>query len=515
MSAVEQTAPPAAAEDAARDDAAATRDALAGARRALPAWKARDLAERLRVIERFRHHVADRPDEFLYAVTIPQRRNRAETVASELLPLADGCRFLEREAATILAPRTLSVRSRPGWLGGFFGFPWDGVAAVERRDPHGVVLIVATWNYPLLLPGIQAIQALVGGNAVLLKPGPAGAEAAAVLVESLHRCGVPEGLLALLPDSVEAARTAIDPGPGLPGADKIVLTGAAETGRAVLRQAADRLTPAAMELSGCDAVFVRGDADLDLVTKCLSLGMTFNGSATCIAPRRVLVHEAVAGELGERLRTAFADIPAAPVESRIASRLTELVEAAVADGAELASGSVTPDEPATVAPHLLLGVTPGAELVRSDVFAPVLSVIPVADDTAALAADAKCPYALGATVFGGESAARKLAARVDAGCVVVNDFLIPTADPRVAFGGRGESGFGVTRGGEGLREMTRPKTVLVQRSSWRPHLDPPTPGHEDFFKNYLKWQHAAKGSDRRAGMRAFLKQVFGEMRAKN
>ncbi|MEM1062099.1 MAG: aldehyde dehydrogenase family protein, partial [Planctomycetota bacterium] len=185
-----------------------------------------------------------------------------------------------------------------------------------------------------------------------------------------------------------------------------------------------------------------------------------------------------------------------------------------AAGASLAAGSIDDGDPATVMPHLLLDVSPDAELVRSDVFAPVLSVMPVADDRAALAADGNCPYALGATVFGREDAARELAACVDAGCVVINDFLIPTADPRVAFGGRGESGFGVTRGGEGLREMTRPKTVLVQKSSWRPHLDPPTPGHEDFFKNYLRWQHAENASDRRAGMFAFLREVYAQWRAK-
>ena len=82
---------------------------------------------------------------------------------------------------------------------------------------------------------------------------------------------------------------------------------------------------------------------------------------------------------------------------------------------------------------------------------------------------------MGATVFGDEPRAKELAGRLTAGCVVINDMLAPTADPRVPFGGSGESGFGVTRGAAGLLEMTRMKTLIVQRKKWLPHLESPTP----------------------------------------
>jgi aldehyde dehydrogenase (NAD+) len=96
--------------------------------------------------------------------------------------------------------------------------------------------------------------------------------------------------------------------------------------------------------------------------------------------------------------------------------------------------------------------------------------------------------------------------------VVVNDFLIPTADPRVSFGGRGESGFGVTRGPEGLREMTRPKAVLEQTSPWRPHLDPPEGDAAAFFKTYLRAAHVDGLSNRLRNGWAFVKACLDARR---
>jgi acyl-CoA reductase-like NAD-dependent aldehyde dehydrogenase len=120
--------------------------------------------------------------------------------------------------------------------------------------------------------------------------------------------------------------------------------------------------------------------------------------------------------------------------------------------------------------------TPGLRLLREDVFASVLAIVPVADMDAALVAAADCRFALGASIFGPEAAAMRLAERVRAGAVVVNDVIVPTADPRLPFGGRGDSGFGVTRGAEGLLEMTVIKTISVRRGRFRPHLNEPRAG---------------------------------------
>ena len=257
----------------------------------------------------------------------------------------------------------------------------------EHRDPWGVVLVLGTWNYPLFLTGVQAVQALVAGNAVLLKPGRGSTAATATLRDGLVAAGFDPRLVGLLPESTAAAQAALDH-----GVDKVVLTGAADTGRAVLNRLSDTLTPAAMELSGCDAVFVRGDADLDLVTQALTLGMTINSSATCIAPRRVFVHRGVAAELEARLATAFAGIEPAPVDPRTADDLENLVADALRRGAKLLSGRIDRNDAGPVVKPILLGdASPAAELLQADLFAPVLSLIPVANDGEGPAAQRPLP----------------------------------------------------------------------------------------------------------------------------
>ncbi|HEX6985536.1 MAG TPA: aldehyde dehydrogenase family protein [Planctomycetaceae bacterium] len=471
--------------------------ALREARAAQPAWAAAPLRHRLKVLRRFRHRLAARPDEFASAVELPQRKSEAETIAAEILPLADACKWLEAEAASVLAPRTLSNRHRPLWL--------TGVRVTERRDPFGVVLILGTWNDPLFLSGVQAAQALAAGNAVLLKPGRGSAAAAEALRDGLHASGLDPRLLAVLPESPAAAEAAIDAGVG-----KVVLTGSADTGRKVLARLAGQLTPTDLELSGCDAVFVRGDADLDLVVRALTLGMTFNGSATCIAPRRVFAHRSVAAELESRLAQAFAAGAApVPIESQTAERLESLLSDALRYGARLVTGGTErAAEGARVRPLLLADAPTDAELLKSDLFAPVLSLVPVGSDEEALRLDRKCPYALGASVFGRPEPAAALAAKVEAGCVVVNDLIVPTADPRVAFGGRKWSGYGLTRGAAGLLAMTQPKTVVERTSIHRSHLEPVTESDSELFKSYLA---AAHGRNWRARVRAalrFLREAY-------
>lgn len=460
------------------------RAAMSAARLAQARWAATPLRERLARIRELRRIVAEHASTLAEASASARRRPALESITAEVLPLAEACRFLEREAPALLAPRRLGRRGLPLWL--------SGVRTEVRRDPVGVVLIIGPGNYPLLLPGVQLVQALVAGNAVLLKPGVRGSFAARALIEVIHRAGFDSHLVALLPESTEAAVAAIEAGP-----DKVVFTGSAATGEKILARLAPRLIPATMELSGCDALIVRADADLDLVLKSLKFGLELNDGATCMAPKRVLVHRAVATELEGRLARAFA--AGAPVSdparraihagSETGAPLLKLITDAVAQGAHFVTGGVAPDGTLQF-PIILAGVEPPARLLQEDVFAPVLSLVTVADDAEAVSRANDCPYALGASVFSrDESAARAVADALDAGVVSINDLIIPSADARIPFGGRKRSGFGSTRGPEGLLELTVPKVVSVSRAKFRPALEPPHPKDEAMFQAYLELTH--------------------------
>ncbi len=476
-----------------KSDSVASGDrAIARTRQAQRLWAAQPVHQRLAVVRRLRHLVAKQADALAQTLPDSANRSRADTLVAEVLPLADACRFLEQTAESLLAPKPLPRRQRPWWL--------SGVTAEVQRQPWGVVLIIAPSNYPLLLPGVQLVQALVAGNAVLLKPGAGGLAAASMLQEWLVMAGLDASLVQVLPEVPEAAMEAIER-----GVDKVVLTGSAETGTRVLASLAPHLTPATMELSGCDAAFVQGDTDPELVASALAFSLRLNGGTMCIAPRRVFVHHALAQTLEDRLVRRVGDLGPFAVDPVAFELAWQLVQQACQTGARLLCGGFEDD--ARMRPVVLADVTPDMAVLRTDVFAPVLSLMRVADDAAALQAAEPCPYALGAVVFGRETTARELTAQVRAGVVVINDVIVPTADPRLPFGGLGRSGYGVTRGAEGLLDMTAVKALSVRRGKWRPHYDPPQPGHADLFRAYIQAVHSASWQERCAAIWAGLRTV--------
>jgi acyl-CoA reductase-like NAD-dependent aldehyde dehydrogenase len=344
---------------------------------------------RLRCVRRFRQLLADQSRQVAATVDAPV----AEVLAGQVVPLAQACRFLERRAAAILAPR------RHGNI-------------EIRREPFGRILVIGPANFPLFLPAVHALQALVAGNAVTIKPGNGGLPAMSMFAKLLFRAGIPDDKLQILDESILAAHQAIEE-----GVDKVVFTGSADAGAAVYKKLASRLVPATMELSGHDPMIVRADADVSLVMRALNFGRTFNNGNICIAPRRLIVHETMT-------------LPGAQDATRFR-----------------------------------------------------------ADEEAVSLANAS-EYALGATIFTRDLvAARSIADQLNAGIVVINDMIAPTADPRVPFGGRDRSGFGVTRGAEGLLEMTQIKTIINQRRRWLPHRDGARDEDAPMFEAILQLAH--------------------------
>jgi acyl-CoA reductase-like NAD-dependent aldehyde dehydrogenase len=430
---------------------------MARLRQAQRAWRAWSLRRRLAVLRACRERLAADGLSLAASVRPDESRPVHETITAELLPLLAACRFLEREAPRLLAPRVLGARGRPLWLA-------SGAGEV-RREPCGVVLVIGPSNYPLFLPGVQTLQALAAGNVVLWKPGTGGAACAHALRAALVAVGLPEDVLAIGDESAMHAQSAI-----AAGVDKIVLTGHVETGRAVLAQAALHPVPAVVELSGCDAMVVCADADPVLAAEAAAFGLAFNASATCIAPRRVLVVPAIAAPFTAALLARLPRVPATRLDAATSRRLQALVAAAVAEGARVLTGEPGACAPsAGMPPTVLADVAPTMAVATSDVFAPLLSIVPVTDEDAAVEVVNRSAYRLGASVFGASRTARAVAARLDVGTVTINDLIVPTADPRAPFGGRGASGFGVTRGEEGLLDMTQPKVTWHKSARRRLH----------------------------------------------
>ncbi|MGQ9590931.1 MAG: aldehyde dehydrogenase family protein [Planctomycetota bacterium] len=462
---------------------------VAAARECSRAWGAEPVAGRIALLRRLRRLLAEEPFRLALRARGGDAEAARESLVGEVLPLLDACRFLERRAKRLLAPRRAGFRGRPLWL--------RGVRLEIRRDPHGVVLVIGPYNYPLFLPGAQALQALAAGNAVVLKPGAGGSAAAEALRDALLRAGADGRLLQVLPEDPAYAAAAIEA-----GVDKVVLTGSARTGVQVLSELAPAIVPATAELSGCDAVYVLESADLDRAVRALAFGLRWNGSETCIAPRRVFAFAGIAGSLESALAEAARAIRPRPCRPAAADLLRELLLEAEAEGARIVAGSPASVSAESCAPVVVAGARPEMRLLKADIFAPVVSIVRVAGAAEALAASEKCPYALGASVFGEEREALELARWVPAGAVVVNDAIVPTADPRFPFGGRGRSGYGVTRGAEGLLEMTRVRAIAVRRGRSGRHLEELRPGDQALFEDFIRMVHGGGWRERFAAARS-------------
>jgi len=451
-------------------------------------WSEVSLKQRVRLIGELRHVLAAEPERFVAPLReLPTRTHDAETLSAEVLPLAEACKWLEKNAAKMLRPQKLGGRGRPSWL-------W-GVASEIRRDAMGNVLIIAPGNFPLFLPGVQVVQALAAGNRVWVKPSPApgSREVMLELAAALGDLGLPPGALTVLgtdPAEAEAVFSRFD---------KVFLTGSEATGALVQAKCADHGIPCVMELSGCDAVIVLRDADVELAARCVAFGLTLNGSATCIAPRRVFVDRGLHGAFIKKLNELLREKKAVAVSLSTRDLVNDLLDEVRDKGGALYGETEPVSE--TMRPTFVTGVDAGCRLMRTDVFAPLLAVVPTDDAAAALREAGRCGYRLGAAVFGPEREAHHVATKLDVGCVVVNDVIVPTADPRLPFTARGRSGFGATRGAEGLLEMTRAKAIAVRRWKLHPHLRPTDATTAPLLRGLLAVGHAKTLAKRvRAGL---------------
>ncbi len=451
-------------------------------------WAARPLVERLQTVRKARHWIAANAGVFAKAISLDLARTEADTLVTELLPLLEAMRFLERYAGKLLAPRKLGNTGRPFWL--------TGVHSEIHRDPLGHILVIGPANFPLFLPGVQAVQALVAGNAVTWKPGTGGQKVAMLLEHALREAGLPRGVLHITDESVQAAESALAHHP-----DKVIFTGSFDTGTRILSTLARTATPATMELSGADAVIVLPSADLALAAKAVAFGLRLNGAEVCMSPRRLVATRETLKALRPLLQAELAKIPPVQASARIADTLTRLLAEALAAGASQVNTSPlvaqqNADPAELLHPILIDHATPDMAINRTDLFAPVLSLIeaPSVLHMADLVNDN--PYALTAAIFGAPREAETLATQLRVGTVLINDLIAPTADPRVPFGGLRHSGFGTTRGAEGLLEMTSAKTVLIRRKGTTRHYDPLGPGDLPLFTGLIGALHGGSAGER-------------------
>ncbi|HSJ43729.1 MAG TPA: aldehyde dehydrogenase family protein [Euzebyales bacterium] len=345
----------------------------------------------------------------------------------------------------------------------------DGYVDYTVPVPHGVSAHVIPWNYPAEMVGRGVAPALAAGNAVVIKAPEIDPLGCHVVVEAAEAAGLPPGAVNLVTgDGPEAGAALVRH----PGVDQIVFTGSVNTGRSILHAAADRIVPTVMELGGKAAAIVFDDADLDALVASTRWGIFMNAGQVCSAMSRIVVTDAVHDEvvdrvtaLGEGLRVGagIEEAELTPVVSATQlGRVTGFTERALADGASAATGGAVIDRPGWfMAPTVLVDVDPHADVARSEVFGPVLTVLRVSSADEAIDVANGTDYGLAAGVFTRDlDRALWTADRLVAGQVFVNEWYAGGVE--TPFGGVKRSGFGREKGQEALRNYVQTKNVAIR-----------------------------------------------------
>lgn len=442
------------------------------------AWSATGLGDRLAWLARFRALIAGSVEPLSELVSREVGKPRWEAMTADVLALLAACRWHEKQAVGVLRERRVGG-------GGMLGL---GVRVVERREPLGTVAIIATWNYPLQLLGVQLVQALVAGNRVVVKPSENAPRSQEALLRIAVEAGLPEGALRWVEATREAGARLLAEN----AFDHVVFTGSTSVGRAIASVAADRLTPTTLELSGRDSAIVLEDADAALAARSIWNALSMNGGQTCMAPRRVLVVGGVYGPLLAELSPLAAGAkPRALISDAAAREAFEQAEQAVREGGRSLSGVLEAPAGRWLRPLAIVDCPARARLVEGRHFGPVTAVVACANLDEALAIHRACDQHLATSVFTrSRGAGEAMAGSLGSGLVTINDAVMPAGHPGTLVAGRGLSGWGASRGREGLLAMTRP-VVVTRTSSW---LRPPTSEPD------------AAGMRRMAGM---LKWMFG------
>jgi len=437
----------------------AVREAVIRSRAAQAGWGALPVADRCRRLMALHEVLGARAPEIIDIITAETGKPEVEAIA-EVVVVLDLLSFYARRASRILRRENQGS----GWL------LWK--RSYILREPFGVVGVISPWNQPLVLGMEPVVTALFAGNGAVLKPSEYTPFTGIRVGELCAEAGLPEGLVGVVPGRGATGAHLVEG-----GIDRLVFTGGSATGRLVMAAAARGLVPVTLELGGKDAAIVLEDADLERAARGVVFGAFFNAGQTCLAVERAYVVEAVydrflrrVAELTRELRPGSAGtMDVGPVSTPAQLRLVEeQVSDALARGARIVAGGGRTDPASNVLhPTILVNVDDGMRIMREETFGPVLPLIRVRDQEEAIRRVNATGFSLYGSVWTRDRArGEAVALCLRAGGVSVNDVLSHWGVPGLPVGGVGESGFGRRRGAEGLLEMTRSRTVLLDRGGF-------------------------------------------------
>jgi acyl-CoA reductase-like NAD-dependent aldehyde dehydrogenase len=436
---------------------AAARAAVARAAAAQRAWAARPLAERIAAVQAGVAALNAMKDRIV--TDLAWQMGRPVRYGGEFGGVNERTAYMAQIAEASLAPEVIEDSAH--------------FRRVLKREPVGVVFVIAPWNYPYLTAINTIVPALIAGNAVVLKHASQTLLAGEHLAEAFHQGGVPaEVFQTLVLD--HATTEALIAGRCF---GFVNFTGSVAGGAAIERAAAGTFTATGLELGGKDPGYVRADADLEAAVDGLMDGAMYNAGQCCCGIERIYVHEslydafvdkAVAWVKGLRLGNPLdPETTLGPMAHvRFARTVREQVAEAVAAGARaLIDPALFPADDGQgpyLAPQILVDVDHSMRVMREESFGPVVGIMPVKDDEEAIRLMNDSPYGLTCAIYTRDAAAAEtIGDRLETGTVFMNrcDYL----DPALCWTGCKDTGRGAALSRLGYLSVTRPKSYHLRK----------------------------------------------------
>ncbi len=429
--------------------------ALAAASETQGSWAATSPRERSNILRRAFDLLINRADDFAAILTAEMGRPLPES-KGEVAYGAEFLRWFSEQAAHL--------------HGDFGSNPNGDFRVMTTRQPVGPSLLITPWNFPLAMGTRKAGAALAAGCTVIIKPAAQTPLTMNLFAEVMIEAGVPAGVISVI--TTRSASKLSERVMSDARLRKVSFTGSTGVGSVLLRQAADNVLRSSMELGGNGPFVVLQDADVEAAVEGAMIAKFRNGGQSCVAANRFIVHEEHIEKFTKMLAIRVSELVVGEgtqegvtigplIDEKQRDRVRDLVDSAVAQGAQVITGGRVPDRAGSFyEPTVITGIPSSSELATEEIFGPVATIFAATDDEDAIRQANNTEFGLAAFLYTRDvSTAIRYAEKLEAGMVGINRGLV--SEPGAPFGGVKASGLGREGGHVGIEEYQEIKYIAL------------------------------------------------------